>query len=175
MSAALLANSDRQGWPSEPAACFWASLKSLCDPGFAVWRRFVALTMWRNSAVRSLMAIAILAGYVRSARMAPEWADDGCRNVEKAVSPMEDYVRMNAYMCSNSGSGGVVRFCSWSSGSSCVEIECGKADGRTGTRPSPNQGADSIKCAIVKKAQCDRGASVECKGDGKVPWWRGGS
>ena len=110
MSAALLANSDRQGWPSEPAACFWASLKSLCDPGFAVWRRFVALTMWRNSAVRSLMAIAILAGYVRSARMAPEWADDGCRNVEKAVSPMEDYVRMNAYMCSNSGSGGVVRF-----------------------------------------------------------------
>lgn len=59
-SPAFLVNSDLRGCPSLFASRFWESLSSLWEPGFVFWRRFVSLTMRRNSAVRSFIAIAIL-------------------------------------------------------------------------------------------------------------------
>lgn len=62
ISAAWRANSDRRGFPLSPS--FWVSPSSLWEPGFWVWRRLAAVTMWRNSAVRSFIATAILGGGV---------------------------------------------------------------------------------------------------------------
>ena len=62
MSAAFRANSDRRGCAAPAAeALLCASLSSLWEPGFAACLRRAAVTMWRNSDVRSLMATAMAA------------------------------------------------------------------------------------------------------------------
>lgn len=63
ISAAFRANSERRGCALPLPALPWASLSSLCAPGFAACFRCAAVTMWRNSAVRSFIATAMATDY----------------------------------------------------------------------------------------------------------------